>query len=80
MSNNPSNKKDALNRGIRSLLGSIDTELKNPTTGTLKSEVVSRNTSVSRILLTDIISKPETTAAGFRSKSNGRPGTVHAPA
>ena len=46
MSNNPSNKKDALNRGIRSLLGSIDTELKNPATGTLKSEVVAKNTAI----------------------------------
>jgi len=69
MSNNPSNKKDALNRGIRSLLGSIDTELKNPTTGTLKSEVVSRNTSVSRILLTDIIPNPRQPRQDFDQKA-----------
>ncbi len=53
MSNNPSNKKDALNRGIRSLLGSIDSEMKNPS-GTLKSEVIEQATAVSRIPLEDI--------------------------
>jgi ParB family chromosome partitioning protein len=53
MSNNPSNKKDALNRGIRSLLGSIDSEMKNPA-GTLKSEIVEQTTAVSRIPLEDI--------------------------
>ncbi len=54
MSNNPSNKKEALNRGIRSLLGNIDSEYKNPA-GILKSEVVVKTTGVSRIALEDII-------------------------
>lgn len=69
MSNNPSNKKDALNRGIRSLLGSIDTELKNPITGSLKSEVVAKNTSVSRILLTDIVPNPRQPRQDFDQKA-----------
>jgi len=42
-----------LNRGIRSLLGSIDSEMKNPA-GTLKSEVILQATAVSRIPLEDI--------------------------
>ena len=51
---NPSNKKEALNRGIRSLLGNIDSELKNPK-GELKTEVVVKTTSVSKVLLSDIV-------------------------
>ncbi|MEN9951542.1 MAG: hypothetical protein RLY85_2294 [Bacteroidota bacterium] len=58
MSNNANPKKDALNRGIRSLLGSIDSELKGPA-GTLKPEVVTKTTSVSRIPLEDIIPNPQ---------------------
>ncbi len=57
MSNNPSNKKEALNRGIRSLLGSIDADYKNPT-GVLKTEVIAKNTAISRIPLEDIIPNP----------------------
>jgi ParB family transcriptional regulator, chromosome partitioning protein len=57
MSNNANPKKDALNRGIRSLLGSIDSDLKGPA-GTLKPEVVTKTTSVSRIPLEDIIPNP----------------------
>jgi ParB family chromosome partitioning protein len=53
MSNNSSNKKDALNRGIRSLLGSIDSDIKN-TSGSLQPEAVIRTTAVSRIPLEDI--------------------------
>ncbi|MEY2586731.1 MAG: hypothetical protein RLY11_580 [Bacteroidota bacterium] len=69
MSNNPSNKKDALNRGIRSLLGSIDTELKNPSTGTLKSEVVAKNTSISRVALSEIIPNPRQPRQDFDQKA-----------
>jgi ParB family chromosome partitioning protein len=58
MSNNASPKKEALNRGIRSLLGSIDSDLKGPA-GTLKPEVVTKTTSVSRIPLDDIIPNPQ---------------------
>lgn len=59
MSNNSSNKKEALNRGIRSLLGSIDTELKNSATGPITKEMVAKNTSVSRIALSEIIPNPK---------------------
>ncbi len=38
---NPPNKKDALGKGIRSLLQNIDTDLKN-TAGNLKTEIVER--------------------------------------
>ena len=68
MSNNPSNKKEALNRGIRSLLGSIDSELKNPS-GQLKQEVVAKNTSVSKIALEDIIPNPKQPRQDFDNKA-----------
>ncbi|MEY3178245.1 MAG: hypothetical protein RJB42_486, partial [Bacteroidota bacterium] len=68
MSNNPSNKKEALNRGIRSLLGSIDAEYKNPT-GVLKTEVVAKNTAISRIPLEDIIPNPNQPRQDFDSKA-----------
>jgi ParB family chromosome partitioning protein len=68
MSNNPSNKKEALNRGIRSLLGSIDSELKNPA-GTLKQEVVAKNTTISRIALDDIIPNPKQPRQDFDNKA-----------
>ena len=57
MSNNPTNKKEALNRGIRSLLGSIDSDMKN-TAGGLKEEVVTKTTSTSKIPLEDILANP----------------------
>ncbi len=68
MSNNPSNKKEALNRGIRSLLGSIDSELKNPS-GVLKSEVVAKTTSISRIALEDIVPNPNQPRQDFDKKA-----------
>jgi len=68
MSNNPSNKKEALNRGIRSLLGSIDAEMKNPS-GQLKQEVVTKNTSVSRIPVEDIIPNPKQPRQDFDQKA-----------
>ncbi len=46
----PPNKKDALGKGIRSLLQNIDADLKN-TAGSLKSEVIDKATSVNRIAL-----------------------------
>jgi ParB family transcriptional regulator, chromosome partitioning protein len=69
MSSNPSNKKEALNRGIRSLLGSIDSELKNPATGDLKQEVISKNTSVSRIPLDQIVANPKQPRQDFEQKA-----------
>jgi ParB family chromosome partitioning protein len=68
MSNNPSNKKEALNRGIRSLLGNIDSEYKNPS-GVLKSEVVVKTTAISRIALEDIIPNPNQPRQDFDQKA-----------
>ena len=68
MSNNPSNKKDALNRGIRSLLGSIDSEMKNPA-GTLKTEVIEQATAVSRVPLEDIIPNSKQPRQDFDAKA-----------
>lgn len=69
MSSNASNKKDALNRGIRSLLGSIDPELKNPSTGGLRQEVVVKSTSISRIPIDDIIANPNQPRRDFDQKA-----------
>jgi ParB family chromosome partitioning protein len=68
MSNNSSNKKDALNRGIRSLLGSIDAEMKTPA-GALKAEVVAKATSVSRIPLEDIVPNAKQPRQDFDAKA-----------
>ena len=68
MSNNPSNKKESLNRGIRSLLGSIDSEMKNPA-GTLKSEVIEQATAVSRIPLEDISPNSKQPRQDFDAKA-----------
>ena len=68
MSNNPSNKKDALNRGIRSLLGSIDSEMKNPA-GNLKSEIVEKTTAVTRVPLEDIIPNAKQPRQDFDAKA-----------
>ena len=68
MSNNPSNKKDALNRGIRSLLGSIDSEMKNPA-GNLKSEIVEKTTAVSRVPLENIIPNVKQPRQDFDAKA-----------
>ncbi len=67
MRNNPSNKKEALNRGIRSLLGNIDSEFKNPS-GLLKSEVVIKTTAISRIALEDIVPNPNQPRQDFDQK------------
>ena len=68
MSNNSSNKKDSLNRGIRSLLGSIDSEMKNPA-GTLKSEVILQATAISRIPLEDISPNAKQPRQDFDAKA-----------
>ncbi|MGC4102709.1 ParB/RepB/Spo0J family partition protein [Ferruginibacter sp.] len=52
------NKKDALGKGIRSLLQNIDSDLKN-TAGSLKSEVVEQNTASLRIALDQIEVNPK---------------------
>ncbi|HRN80032.1 MAG TPA: ParB/RepB/Spo0J family partition protein [Ferruginibacter sp.] len=52
------NKKDALGKGIRSLLQNIDADLKT-TSGHLKQEVVEKSTSIARIPVEDIIANPD---------------------
>lgn len=54
---NPNSKKEALGKGIRSLLQSIDADLKT-TTGTLKQDVVEKTTSVIRIPIDQIEVNP----------------------
>ncbi len=54
----PPNKKDALGKGIRSLLQNIDADLKS-TSGSLRSEVVEKTTSISRIPLDQIEINPK---------------------
>ena len=52
------NKKDALGKGIRSLLQNIDADLKS-TAGSLKTEVVEQNTTSSRVALDQIEVNPK---------------------
>jgi ParB family chromosome partitioning protein len=54
---NQPKKKDALGKGIRSLLQNIDADLKN-TSGDLKADVVEKNTSSHRIPLDQIEPNP----------------------
>ncbi|MFN8243657.1 MAG: ParB/RepB/Spo0J family partition protein [Ferruginibacter sp.] len=54
----PPNKKDALGKGIRSLLQNIDSDLKN-TSGQLKPEVVEQTTTSKRIPLDQIEVNPK---------------------
>lgn len=58
MSNPKNNNKEALGKGIRSLLKSIDSDLKT-SAGTLKSNVVEQVTSIQRIKLEDIETNPK---------------------
>src|SRR5882757_6362377 len=55
---NAPNKKDALGKGIRSLLQNIDADLKS-TSGTLKTDVVEKTASSSRIALDQIEINPK---------------------
>ncbi|HMG83980.1 MAG TPA: ParB/RepB/Spo0J family partition protein [Ferruginibacter sp.] len=55
---NAPNKKDALGKGIRSLLQNIDSDLKS-TADTLKPEVVEKKTGVNRIALDQIEVNPK---------------------
>jgi ParB family chromosome partitioning protein len=54
----PPNKKDALGKGIRSLLQNIDADLKS-TAGNLKTEIVEKSTGVNRIGLDQIEINPK---------------------
>src|SRR5258705_7186813 len=56
--NTPKQNKEALGKGIRSLLQSIDTDLKT-STGELKSAVVENATGTNRIAVDDIETNPK---------------------
>lgn len=58
MTNPKNNNKEALGKGIRSLLQSIDSDLKTPA-GHLKTKVVETATSTSRIPITEIETNPK---------------------
>ncbi len=55
---NPNNRKEALGKGIRSLLQSIDADLKT-TTGTLKQEVAEKSTAVNLVPIGQIEVNPK---------------------
>ena len=54
----PKQNKDALGKGIRSLLQSIDSDLKT-NTGSLKTSVVEAATTMQRIKVTDVEPNPK---------------------
>jgi len=61
-------KKDALGKGIRSLLQSIDADMKT-SAGTLKSDVVEKTTTSTRIPLTEIEVNPKQPRQDFDETS-----------
>ncbi|HLL42123.1 MAG TPA: ParB/RepB/Spo0J family partition protein [Segetibacter sp.] len=65
---NQPNKKDALGKGIRSLLQNIDSDLKT-TAGTLKTPVVETVTGINRIPLDRIIINPRQPRRDFDEQS-----------
>jgi ParB family chromosome partitioning protein len=65
---NSTNKKEALGKGIRSLLQNIDIELKN-TTGSLKEEIVEQTTSSAQIPLAHIELNPKQPRQDFDEKA-----------
>src|SRR5215203_4929866 len=65
---NPKQNKDALGKGIRSLLQSIDSDLKN-TAGQLKPQVVEAATSVLRLPLENIETNPKQPRRDFDEQS-----------
>src|SRR3954466_6053808 len=65
---NQPNKKDALGKGIRSLLQNIDSDLKT-TAGTLKAPVVENVTSSNRIPLDRIVINPKQPRRDFDEQS-----------
>src|ERR1051326_5304748 len=66
--NSPKQNKDALGKGIRSLLQSIDADLKT-STGHLKNTVVESVTSVNRIPVDDIEANPKQPRHDFDEQS-----------
>lgn len=65
---NPKQNKDALGKGIRSLLQSIDSDLKN-TTGQLKPQVVEAATGSIRIAIENIETNPKQPRRNFDEQS-----------
>lgn len=65
---NPKQNKDALGKGIRSLLQSIDSDLKN-TAGQLKPQVVEAATSVLRLPIENIETNPKQPRRDFDEQS-----------
>src|SRR6476659_4855103 len=65
---NPKQNKDALGKGIRSLLQSIDSDLKN-TAGQLKPQVVEAVTNVLRLPLENIETNPKQPRRDFDEQS-----------
>ena len=68
--NTPKQPKDALGKGIRSLLQNIDADLKT-TTGTLKTNVVEQATATTRIPLENIQTNPKNPRRDFDETALG---------
>src|SRR3982751_4706200 len=64
----PPNKKDALGKGIRSLLQNMDADLKN-TAGSFKSDLVEKSTATNRIPLDQIEINPSQPRKDFDETS-----------
>lgn len=69
MSNTPNNKKEALGKGIRSLLKSIDADLKTTGGDQLKSGVVEKATTTLRIPVEQIEPNPKQPRRDFDEKA-----------
>jgi ParB family transcriptional regulator, chromosome partitioning protein len=65
---NPKQNKDALGKGIRSLLQSIDSDLKN-TAGQLKPQAVEAATGIMRLLIENIETNPKQPRRDFDEQS-----------
>jgi ParB family transcriptional regulator, chromosome partitioning protein len=65
---NPKQNKDALGKGIRSLLQSIDTDLKT-SSGQLKTAVVENATGINRIPIEDIETNPKQPRRDFDDRT-----------
>jgi len=65
---NPKQNKDALGKGIRSLLQSIDTDLKT-SSGQLKTTVVENVTGINRIPIVDIETNPKQPRRDFDERT-----------
>jgi ParB family chromosome partitioning protein len=66
--NNPKQNKEALGKGIRSLLQSIDTDLKT-SSGSLKTNVVENATGINRIPVDDIETNPKQPRRDFNEQA-----------